>query len=456
MSEFTSTIAAISTPPGKGGVAVIRLSGPEAFEIAARVFVPRGRRTPYDTPRTAIYGDLLEGGSVVDDGIAVAFPAPHSYTGEDTVELSCHGGVLITRTVLEALLVAGATPAAPGEFTRRAYLSGRLGLSEVEAIGTLLEAKSTAQVHLSAARGLLSGEIAELYREMLTLISNAEALIDFPEEDLTEIPEEEFLARLEKVLQRITALAASYRTGRAVAEGIRTVIVGRPNVGKSSLYNLLVGEEAAIVSDIPGTTRDILERTVPLGRVLLRLADTAGLRESGDRIESIGVDRARAAAAEADLILAVFDASMPLSEEDYALFSLAARPDAVRIALLNKSDLPTRLEVSELDGRFDAILPFSAKCGDKAPLEGELDRLFTDGSLVIGDAPIVASARQYAALCHARDALLGAVEAMRAGLPADMMLCDLGAAMAALGEVDGRTVNEEIVDEIFHHFCVGK
>ena len=456
MSEPTSTIAAISTPPGKGGVAVIRLSGPEAFAIAAKVFVPRGRRTPFDAPRTAIYGDIMEGGSVVDDGLAVAFPAPHSYTGEDTVELSCHGGVLITRTVLEALFVAGARPAAPGEFTRRAYLSGRLGLSEAEAIATLLDAKSTAQVHLSASRGLFSDKLAELYREMLALISNAEAIIDFPEEDLAEIPEEEFRTRLEGVLRGITVLADSYRTGRAVAEGIRTVIVGRPNVGKSSLYNLLAGEDAAIVSDTPGTTRDVLERTVPLGRVLLRLADTAGLRDSQDPIESIGVGRARAAAAEADLILAVFDSSAPMTEEDRALLTLSARPDTVRVAILNKSDLPSRLEAEELSGHFDATLTLSAKCGTKEPLERELDRLFTDGSLVIGDAPIVASARQYAALCHARDALSSALAAHRGGLPADMMLCDLTDAMAALGEVDGRTVNEEIVDEIFHHFCVGK
>ena len=403
MSELTSTRAAISTPPGKGGVAVIRLSGPEAFAIAAKVFVPRGRRTPFDAPRTAIYGDIMEGGSVVDDGLAVAFPAPHSYTGEDTVELSCHGGVLITRTVLEALFVAGARPAAPGEFTRRAYLSGRLGLSEAEAIATLLDAKSTAQVHLSASRGLFSDKLAELYREMLALISNAEAIIDFPEEDLAEIPEEEFRTRLEGVLRGITVLADSYRTGRAVAEGIRTVIVGRPNVGKSSLYNLLAGEDAAIVSDTPGTTRDVLERTVPLGRVLLRLADTAGLRDSQDPIESIGVGRARAAAAEADLILAVFDSSAPMTEEDRALLTLSARPDTVRVAILNKSDLPSRLKAEELSGHFDATLTLSAKCGTKEPLERELDRLFTDGSLVIGDAPIVASARQYAALCHARD-----------------------------------------------------
>lgn len=456
MSELTTTIAAISTPPGKGGVAVIRLSGPEAFAIAARVFVPRGRRTPFDAPRTAIYGDFIEGGVRVDDGLAVAFPAPHSYTGEDTVELSCHGGVLITRTILEALLVAGATPAAPGEFTRRAYLSGRLGLSEAEAIATLLDAKSTAQVHLSAARGLLTDKVADLYRELLTLISSAEAIIDFPEEDLSEIPTEEFLARLQEAHRTTSSLADSYRTGRAVAEGIRTVIVGRPNVGKSSLYNLLLGEEAAIVSEIEGTTRDVLERTVPLGRVLLRLSDTAGLRQSTDLVESIGVGRAVAAAAEADLLLAVFDASHPLTREDLALFSLEARPDTVRVAVLNKCDLPSLLTEEELADKFHAVVSLSAKCGTKAPLEAVLDRLFTDGELVIGDAPIVASARQYAALCRAREALSRALSGMEAGLFTDMVLCDLTDALASLGEVDGRTVNEEIVDEIFHHFCVGK
>ena len=454
MSELTTTIAAVSTPPGKGGVAVIRLSGAEAFDIASRVFRPRGKTAPQDAPRRAIYGDFLCDGVAVDDGLATAFPAPASYTGEDTVELSCHGGMLITKTILGALFAAGASPAAAGEFTRRAYLSGRLGLSEAEAIATLLEAKSEAQIRLSANRGLFAERVMALYGEALSLVSAAEAVIDFPEEDLSEIGEDEFLARLSSLTDSVAKLCATWRTGQAVSEGIRTVIVGRPNVGKSSLYNLLLCEDAAIVSDKAGTTRDILERTVPLGRVLLRLYDTAGLRSATDEIEQIGVDRARRAMQEADLILAVFDTSAPLTEEDHALLRELATLGATKIAILNKSDL-TAVSTVPAEG-FAATVTLSAKHGTTEVLSAEIDRLFTDGDIVIGEAAIVSSARQYAALTRAHECLMQAKNALTMGHPADMYLFDLCEALSALGEVDGRTVGEEIVSEIFSHFCVGK
>ncbi len=456
MSEYNTTIAAISTPPGKGGVALIRLSGPEAFGIAARVFRPRGGKLPWEAPRLAVYGDFLAEEVCVDDGLATAFPAPHSYTGEDTVEFCCHGGLLITRTILESLFVAGATPASAGEFTRRAFLSGRLGLTEAEAIATLLDARSEAQVRLSAARGLLADRLRECYAELLALTSAAEAVIDFPEEDLSEIPAEEFTARLTALSERIRALTSSYRTGRAVAEGIRTVIVGRPNVGKSSLYNLLLGEEAAIVSDIPGTTRDVLERTVPLGDVLLRLFDTAGLRDSDDPIERIGVNRAKEALSEADLILCVFDASLPLTSEDRALFDLPTREGVTRIAVLNKADLPSRIEQPEIEPHFDRVIDISAKNDTTESLSALIGSVYNAGELTIGEDAIVSSARQYAALAKTHEALRSALSALLCGQPADMYTADLCAALAALGEVDGRTVNEEIVDEIFRHFCVGK
>lgn len=454
MSELSTTIAAISTPPGKGGVAVIRLSGQDAFAISARVFRPRGKTAPEDAPRRAIYGDFLAEGVAVDDGLAIAFPAPASYTGEDTVEYSCHGGVLITKTILAALFAAGATPAAAGEFTRRAYLSGRLGLTEAEAIATLLEAKSEAQIRLSANRGVLAERMLGFYNEALSLVSAAEAVIDFPEEDLSEISEEDFLSRLSALTDGVQRLTATWRTGQAVSEGLRTVIVGRPNVGKSSLYNLLLCEEAAIVSDKAGTTRDILERTVPLGRVLLRLFDTAGLRTSEDEIEQIGVERARRAMREADLILAVFDASTPLTEEDNALLTELSTCGAAVIAILNKADLP---EVSSIptDG-FAATVRLSAKHGTTDALSEVIDRLFTDGDIVIGEDAIVSSARQYAALKRAHECLARAREALVTGQPADMYLYDLCEGLSALGEVDGRTVGEEIVAEIFSHFCVGK
>ena len=455
MNELVSTIAAISTPPGKGGVALIRVSGPEAFAITARVFRPRGARAPWERPRCAVYGDFLADGAVIDDGLVTAFPAPASYTGEDTAELCCHGGVLITRTLLEALLVAGAVPAPAGEFTRRAFLSGRLGLTEAEAIATLLDAKSEAQVRLSAARGVLSAHLDECYRELLTLLSSAEAVIDFPEEDLSELSDDELSARLAALADRVRTLTASYRTGRSVTEGVRTAIVGRPNVGKSSLYNLLVGEDAAIVSDTPGTTRDVLERTVPLGNVLLCLSDTAGLRRSEDPIEMLGVDRARRALSGAELVLAVFDRSEPLRDGDREL--IASLPaGAVAVAILNKSDLPERLDRREIEAAFSHVLDLSAKRDTTEALSRLVGELFTDGALSIGEDAIVSSARQYASLKRTHECLVAAATALAAGSPADMYLADLEAALSALGEVDGRTVNEEIVREIFSHFCVGK
>ncbi len=455
MCEWSTTIAAISTPPGKGGVAVIRLSGSEALTIAERVFRPRGKRTLREAPRIALYGDFLENGKAIDDGLALSFPAPSSYTGEDTVEFSCHGGVLITRTVLEALFVAGAVPAAPGEFTRRAYLSGKLGLTEAEAIASLLDARSMAQVQMAAARGLLSEGLDKAFREGLSLVSAAEAVIDFPDEDLSELSPEEFEARLSTLYQKIKSLADTYRTGRAISEGVRATIVGRPNVGKSSLYNLLLGEEAAIVSEYEGTTRDILEKTVPVGRVLLRLSDTAGLRKTEDPVERIGVERARSAMRDADLLLLVFDASHPLSEEERELLR-EDKGDALRIAVLNKCDLKETIEADEIERHVKHIVRLSAKAGELAPLTSLIEVLFTDGELRIGEAPIVASARQYASLCRAADALLSALNGHRDGSPTDMVLFELTEALKALGEVDGRTVNEAVVQEIFSHFCVGK
>ncbi len=457
MSELTTTIAAVSTPPGKGGVALIRLSGEEAFAIADRCFRPRGKQSFTSLPpRTAVYGDLFAEGRAVDDGMALRFPAPHSYTGEDTVEFTCHGGVLITRTVLEALFAAGATPAGPGEFTRRAYLNGRLSLSEAEAIATLLDAKSHAQVLLSASRGVLSQKIDALYREALALCGTCEAHLDFPEEDLGDFTEEEMEARLTALWGEVTSLLDSYRTGRSITEGIQTVICGRPNVGKSTLYNAICNEEAAIVSDIPGTTRDVLHRTVPLGRTLLHLSDTAGIRESEDAIEAIGVTRARAALADAELILAVFDASSPLCDEDLALLRFLDGCGGVKLALLNKTDRGNVIETERITPHVTHLLSLSAKCGSIRPLRELVEGLFTDGEIEIGSAPILASARQYASLSRAAEHLKRALASLRASLPVDMIAEELKAAIAELGDTDGRLVNEAVVHEIFSHFCVGK
>lgn len=453
-------IAAVSTPPGKGGVALIRISGAEALTVAQKVFYPRsGRALSAYPPRTAVYGDVIADGQPLDDAVATLFPAPHSYTGEETVEISCHGGILITRRVLEAVLAAGARPAKAGEFTRRALLSGRMSLSEAEGIGRLLEAESDAQLKLVSptARTRLSAALFDLHDRLLSLLADLRARIDYPEEDLGELSEEEILAMLQAILSDARRLSATYRTGRAVSEGIPTVLCGTPNVGKSSLYNLLAGEELAIVTDLAGTTRDVLVTDLPLGRVMLRLSDTAGLRDSTDPIEQLGVARSRARMQESELILAVFDGSRPLSEDDRAMICTLRESRATVIACINKCDLPERIEREELTAAFPHVLTLSAARGrGREALTETIDALFTDGGISLGEEAVIASARQNAALTECISLLTSAQELLTVGQPLDLVSSDLELALGALGALTGQSVNEEIIGEIFSRFCVGK
>lgn len=459
MYNSTETVCAISTPPGKGGVALIRLSGTDAFAIADRVFRPHsGRKLSEHPVRMQVYGDILLSGEVIDDGLATRFAAPASFTGEDTVEVSCHGGILVSRTVLEAFLAEGARPAEAGEFTRRAFLSGKLRLADAESIGDLLEAKSYAAMRLAGTRSRdrLGRALDAIRTGLVSLLSSIYARIDYPEEDLGEFTDEETMRRLIQIKEEIARLAATYKTGRAIREGLNTVIVGKPNVGKSSLYNALVGEDSAIVTDVRGTTRDVLEHTVALGKVLLLLSDTAGIRESDDPVERIGVARSRERMEKADLILAVFDGSRPLDDEDRAIIELVKETKIPTIALINKSDLTTALDISEVKLHFEHCLTLSAKGGDTDALRALVEALYTDETLRIGEEPIVSSARAHAALLRARQMLDCSLEAFASGFPADAASSDIELAIGALGEIDGRTVNEEIVADIFSKFCVGK
>lgn len=453
-------VVAVSTPPGKGGVALLRLSGEEAFEIADRVFFPMDRAPlSAHAPRLQIYGHIVSDGEPIDDGMATRFPAPHSYTGEDTVEITCHGGVLMTRSVLEALLAAGAEPAEAGEFTRRAFLNGKLSLTDAEAIGLLLDAESREQLRLTerGARDRLSTALSRLEEELTRLLSSIYARIDYPEEDLGEFTDAETCEALCRIAAEADKLLATYRTGRAVSQGIPAVIAGKPNVGKSSLYNLLLGEDAAIVTNIPGTTRDVLERTVPLGRVLLRLSDTAGVRETADPVESIGVRRSMEKIADAELLLLMFDASRPLDEEDLSLADAASASGATVIVLLNKSDLPAAEGVrAQLAERFQILLPFSCKNGDIAALTETVDRLFTDGALTPGRDPVLFSARQFTTLEKARKRLTLAIAAYRGGVPTDAASSDIEGALSFLTELTGKRVTDAVVQDIFSRFCVGK
>ena len=459
MYKPSTTVAAISTPPGKGGVALIRMSGPEAITIASRCFVLRSGKPLSSLPaRHAAYGDVLLEGEPIDDAIITLFPAPHSYTGEDTVEITCHGGILLTQTVLSALFAAGALQAEAGEFTRRAMLSGRLSLTEAEAIGNLLEAKSHASIRLSAAaaRTRLSAEIKELHASLLTLISSLYAKIDYPEEDLSDLSADEILSSLSDMLARADRLLSTYRTGRAVAEGIPAVLCGAPNVGKSALYNALCGEDLAIVTEHAGTTRDVLSSTVPLGKVMLRLFDTAGLRDAADPVERIGVDRSREKIEEAELLFAVFDGTRPLSEEERTWITELKGAGTCTLILLNKADVADISVPKEL-ADFPYVLPISARTGAGLDtLAALVERLFTDEQIRLGEDAVIASARQYAALSRTRESLLRAKDAFVMGLYADIASSELELALSALAELDGRSVSDEIISEIFRRFCVGK
>ena len=465
MNDFSKTIAAVSTPRGKGGIAVIRLSGPDAVSVADRLFRPKsksGRSLAECAPRTAVFGTILDAeDEPCDEGIATLFRAPHSFTGEDVAEIACHGGPAVTEAVFLSALAHGAVAAGPGEFTRRAFVNGRLSLTEAEAVGRLIDADTAERLALSAGalRGNVSREIARISDGLLATMTALYAAIDYPEEDVGDEGEREIAGTLARALADVERLLATYRTGRAVADGVRTVLSGRPNVGQSSVFNLMTGEESAIVTEIAGTTRDVLRETVSFGGVTLRLSDTAGVREASDAVERIGVDRAEREIASAELILAVFDGSEPLAEEDRRLLSLLERTDGAKIAVVNKEDRGIRLTEEDL-ARIDAAcgrrVTLAATSGDGHRLAEAIGELFGSGTVDLRADAVIWDVRQRQALEQARTALSGACEAIGRGDPIDCVCTLAEEAMAALNETDGRGVDEEIIGEIFKRFCVGK
>ena len=464
MTDYRATIAAISTPPGKGGVAIIRISGLDALEIASKVFIPRYvKNLKAATPRMQYRGDVIYLDSVIDDGMVTYFKAPNSYTGEDVVEISCHGGVLVTQTVLEALFACGASPANAGEFTRRAFINGKLSLVEAEAIGNLLEAESLEQVKLSSvsSREVLTEKINKIRERLTSVLSSAYARIDYPDEDLGDFSDAEAIAILEDVEVKIEKLIATYQTGKAVKEGVRTVICGKPNVGKSTLYNLLLGREAAIVTDIEGTTRDVLTERIPLGKIVLSLSDTAGVRSGNelDPVEKIGINRSIESILSSELILAVFDTSKKFTREDKELISEISKSSAAKIAVLNKSDITVEFDKADIEKAFDSVVEISAKeRGDDAieALTNVINSLFTDEKITVGADAIISSARQNAELVRSLTLVRSAIDAYKSGLAQDAASSDVERALGAIAELDGRAVSENVVADIFSKFCVGK
>lgn len=465
------TIAAISTPFGRGGIAVIRISGEKAFEIADKMFFPiSGKKLAETDPNTAVYGKIFSDGTHIDDGVAVVFRAPRSFTGEDTVEISCHGGILLTERVLKTAFTSGAFPAGAGEFTERAFLNGKISLTEAEAVIGLIDAESEEKLSLCAshASGVLKRRTDEIYASVLRLLSSVYVGLDYPEEDLEEVSDVEFIASLKDIYARLSETADTYREGKAVAEGVKTVLLGKPNTGKSSLLNAWLCEDRAIVTDIPGTTRDVIEEKVSAGRIMLRLCDTAGIRQSADEVERIGIEKAVKKAEEAELIIALFDLSRDIDGEDSficdGLRGYAEKGRSV-IAVFNKCDLDDGNDVfSARERAVTDMLPpdteicrISAKNGDGLErLKKAAEELFVSGHTDYSQTAVIANARQFSAVCSARDAVLDAITAFESGVGSDVCGMDLERALASLGEVDGRAVSEEITSEIFKNFCVGK
>ena len=459
MALLSDTIAAISTPPGPGAIGILRLSGPRAAEIAGACFRPLGGGSLTDrAPRTLVYGDLLDReGAVIDQVLATYTRGPASYTGEDTAELQCHGAPMVLALGLEALFARGARQARAGEFTRRAFLNGRLDLTQAEAVGDLLEAGSREEARNAAGQlsGALSRRIGTVYSALVDVMAHFHAVLDYPDEDIDPFTQEGLSAALAAQEEALERLIATYRRGRQLKRGVRCALVGRPNAGKSSLLNALAGYDRAIVTDIPGTTRDTVEETVELGGIPLRLIDTAGLRESDDPVERLGVARSRAAMEEAELILVLWDSSRPVTEEDSRLLERAMAL-APTILVWTKEDLSSApVPFLRLASPPPAV-EVSAKTG--AGLDG-LSRAVAElfpretgaayGQLLTNERQVQAASRALEAVGRARAAL-------EAGMTPDALLTDVEEALEALGELTGQSVREDVTDRIFSKFCVGK
>lgn len=451
-------IAAVATGGGRSAIGIVRLSGPGAAERAGEIFTPLdGKPLIEHEPGRLIYGTLWDReGHLLDRVLCTWSREGHSYTGEETAELQCHGSPMVLSMAMEALFAHGARQAGPGEFTRRAFLNGRLDLTQAEAVMDLIDASSPAAARQAAGQlsGALFRRVEEVYDGLVDVMAHFHAVLDYPDEDLDPFTAQTVEEALERAGTGLTALLDTYGRGRVVREGIPTAIVGRPNVGKSTLLNALVGYERAIVTDIPGTTRDTVEETCVLGGVLLRLIDTAGLRETADPVELLGVERSRQAMEGAGLILVVLDMSRPAAAEDAALIREAVSL-APTIIVENKTDLPCVLEwAEELDQA--AAMPVSAKTGEGLDELGALvSELFPQGTGETAGA-LLTNARQAEAAARAKASVDRAMTALRAGVTPDALLTDVEEALAALGELTGKTVREDVTDRIFRRFCVGK
>lgn len=453
---MSDTIAAAATPRQPSAIGILRLSGPEAVSAASAVFVPAAGGRLEDQPsRKLIYGTLLDReGRPIDQILATWTPGPGSYTGENTAELQCHGSPAVLALGLEALFAAGARQALPGEFTRRAFLNGRMDLAQSEAVIDLIDAETgeAARNAYGQLAGALSRRVEQVYSGLTDVMAHFHAVLDYPDEDLDPFTVEGLNQSLQQALAGLEALLRTYDRGSMLTEGIPCAIVGRPNVGKSSLLNALLGYERAIVTPIPGTTRDTLEERLRLGGVLLHMVDTAGLRPSNDPVERLGIQRSRSALEGARLALVVLDGSQPLTEEDRGVLKAAGQAPAC-LCVVNKSDLPPALDPADLEGW--QVCTLSAATGQGLEeLERAIAACFPAGDDQAGS--LLTNARQAEAVSRAKEYLLTARAGLEAGITPDALLTDVEQAMDCLGQLTGRSVREDITDRIFSRFCVGK
>ncbi len=461
------TIAAISTAQAPAAIGVVRVSGPRAIPVAARVFASAfGKKLEDARGYTALFGHVHDpDGGLIDEAVALVFRAPKSFTGEDVVELSCHGGLYVTRRLLRAVLGAGAAPAGPGEFTRRAFLNGKMGLTEAESVMQIVSARGerAARAALSGRGGALERGIRSVREALTAAAAHLDAWADYPEDDVPAVDPKELEKTLAAAQARLSALLARYDSGRALREGVDTAIAGKPNTGKSTLMNRLSGCDRSIVTPYAGTTRDVVEETVLLGGVPLRLADTAGLRASGDPVEQAGVGRALARVRSARLVLAVFDSSRPLDPDDRALVrELSSAPagsapgGAACIAVVNKCDLPREINFEYIKTNFQHTVEISAARGEGLD---RLERAVLDVLGAEADDPSQAALfteRQREDARRAAESLGEALSALRSGVTLDAVTVSVEDAVSALLELTGERATERVVDEVFRRFCVGK
>ena len=458
--KITDTIAAISSAAGNSGIGIIRVSGDEAIEVVDKLFRPanKNKKLANVESHTVHYGHIMDGDKTLDQVLVIVMKNPHSYTGEDTVEIDCHGGMLILKKVLDLVLKNGARTAEPGEFTKRAFLNGRIDLSQAEAVMDLINSKNDFALNSSIEqlKGGVSDAIKDIRKDIIYHIAFIESALDDPEHISLDGYDEEITEMLNENINKISKLVNSFDNGRIMKEGIKTVILGKPNAGKSSLLNLMLGEDRAIVTDIEGTTRDTLEENINFNGLSLKIIDTAGIRDTEDLVERIGVNKAKEIAKEGDLIIYVVDGSRELDDNDREIIKLIN--DKQAIILVNKSDMDTVINIDELkkDSNRDVIL-FSAKNGEGMDqLEEEIRNMFYSGKVTYNDQVYITNARHKEALENALESLKQVKNSVDAGMPEDFYSIDLMDAYTDLGLIIGESVEDDLVNEIFSKFCMGK